>query len=629
MDREALNYIRRMVGSPMESFRYVPYYFSFAKRKIFEREDGGTRYYPENVASVCMDIKGKDADSIFNASYLAFNGDLRLSEAPPDNSLMLADGVYRFDDLPDWHERFDDTERTESLHRWIWLLKKFAESPSVMLGQWGVRLMTDWVLKMKDRNCAEAWNTYTAGERICNGLMFLSLTGRNAADNSLLVNELRKTAYYVAENLEYKYGGVVFNHIINNARALYFSGVCFNIMELKTLSKTILDSEVNKLIKADGFLREGSSYYQFLVARWLLEIYYLAGASGDRDFESVMSGIARNAVKQCWFFMVHNPGVRKWEMPLIGDVSPDFTPEWLFFILRSSSAVELYHPENIPVKPKKRGWPDIFPSEDTAENIPCGCGIFGGRSFQAYPESGWFRLDLGAFTVFWHIEPTGSPMFPSHAHCDTGSFVLYVKGELFLMDPGRFIYMDNDDGRYGVSARAHNSLVIDGMEPFVYKSRTRYPDSYRRADPAVGYSWTDTDFVLTLRHNGFGRIAGDEIICERIFRVSTHAFELEDIVSGRKEHDIETFFQWGTAVKLSEADGGGRFMLRGFDTGSASFHLKCDNIKALNVNSGVNEGFIKGWFYPSYGRKEPAATLTINQRAKLPMKNKYVLSLAR
>ena len=118
-------------------------------------------------------------------------------------------------------------------------------------------------------------------------------------------------------------------------------------------------------------------------------------------------------------------------------------------------------------------------------------------------------MDFGRFTIFWHIQDEGVPFYPNHAHCDSGSFVLYIDGVPFFVDPGRFCYDRKGIGWYGISSRSHNVLLIDGFEPFVYD--TKFPEFYRRSN--INISWEDRDeyFIFAIEHNGFARLLLDMI----------------------------------------------------------------------------------------------------------------------
>ena len=76
--------------------------------------------------------------------------------------------------------------------------------------------------------------------------------------------------------------------MVNNARAIYLAGVSFDCPEWKELALTIIELGVPLVVTEDGFLREGSSHYQFLFTRWLLEIYYFASIAEDEKMKEFL-----------------------------------------------------------------------------------------------------------------------------------------------------------------------------------------------------------------------------------------------------------------------------------------------------------------------------------------------------
>lgn len=633
IDRELKNYLLNLAFSPQNILNAAPFYLKVAKRKLLEKQNKRYDYYPDSVRKIWQELHS----GMFNYS----GNDIGIKDftlKPPfstyeekhiSESIMLVDGLYFYNDKLNWRSEFEDAEKTVSLHRWNWLLTKLTECRSPHIGTWGINLMTDWIRNMDNAKESVAWESYSSGERICNGLIFLTLTGHYKKAPRSLLTVLRDTAFYLADNLEYMPGGFIFNHVLNNARALYFAGRFFNIASLSDLAKAIFEAEMHRLINTDGFLREGSSHYQFLVARWFLEIYWLAKISGDDKFCAEIADIAKNILPKCRFFLVFNHLKQAWGIPLIGDISPDFTPEWLMDVPWSSLSTEIYKPDKLPRKPVTEGWAALFPSENSAllEN----CKVFEDNSFQGFSESGWFRLDFGAVTMFWHIEPMGSPIFPTHSHCDTGSFVLYLNGEQLLIDIGRFSYLNNAEGFYGISASAHNQITVDGMDPFIYNHWPRYPDFYRIVKPVYHYEWTDSGFQFYLRHEGFGRIFGDKIIFERTFNISKNQIIIHDNISGGKTHDVTTYFHWAPNINLAHPDDNCSIEIKGLNTVSlVTFSVKsdCSKIfdKKISINRAVEGNVFSGWYYPSYGRKEKATTLVFSEIGKLPMKNTYILS---
>jgi len=285
-----------------------------------------------------------------------------------NSKLRLCTGHLKYINEPVWDTKFDDQEEIFSLHRWNWLLTGLTENPKVTSRVWGFGLMRSWIYRMMVPTEGLPWTPYTTGERISNACLFAVLTNKNSAklelSNALpadITKSLHTMAFYLADNLEFKGKNRTGNHVVNNARALFFAGEFLDLKCLSDLSKSILQEKLPGLVTEDGFLREGSSHYQFLFTRWVLEMLWLSIISKNNVIHELLAPYAKKLVKQCWFFLVRDSSSGRWNMPLIGDISPDFTPEWLISLPWSNLALSVYCPEDIPPLPFiHQGWSSLW-----------------------------------------------------------------------------------------------------------------------------------------------------------------------------------------------------------------------------------------------------------------------------
>ena len=158
-------------------------------------------------------------------------------------------------------------------------------------------------------------------------------------------------ALYLTHNLEYHGEGRTCNHIINNARALLFAGALLSEKYFIDIAKSILRSNLPELVTVDGFLREGSSHYQYIFSRWILEIKWLSNLIDNKEIHSFITPFANSVVKQCLFFNVEDTVDNKSTIPLIGDVSPDYPVSWLISLPYSKMAN--INNNNVKIKHKK------------------------------------------------------------------------------------------------------------------------------------------------------------------------------------------------------------------------------------------------------------------------------------
>jgi len=629
---ETSNYLLYLLLHPTRILHTVPFYAKAIKKR-FSSSANPPNLYPQYIHNTYKYIKDSNFNSNVRFIKSCFKGSSERTESDyqGQRSINLACGEFDYDKVPDWNTEFDDPEQTMSMHRWNWLLTELSNPRSPDSATWGVELIKSWIAAQGSIKSNLAWNSYTVGERICNCIIFLSCVGAKNKNVPEAIASLRDMSLYLCKNLEYRPNGVTFNHILNNGRALYYSGQFFENHVLVELSSDIIKHEITMIVDDEGFIREGSSHYQFLVTRWILEIYIIAKAVNDVLMCDILKERLPKMIKACWFLLVYNERECDWAFPLIGDVSPDFAPDWLIGLPWSIPTIDLYKPEIIPNPPSKKGWSKLYGDIEVRNTMPDGNGIFGKRSFQDYKESGWFRLDYDNIAIFWHVEPEGTPLFPSHGHCDTGSFVMFIEGEQLLIDPGRSSYIDNNEGISGITAAAHNQVTIDGYDPFLYHHRNRYPEFYIKSKPEVRYQWTKEGFELALRHDGFGRIVGDQITFQRTFKVYKKRLNIQDSFIGNKRHYVGTYFHWAPGLEIFKTEDADCFEINGrklFKQAKISISVdnmsSDDSMKKENIQTSCE---IKNdWFYPRYGVKEKSKTLVYCNHMKFPLINNYTLS---
>ncbi len=592
------------------------------KRDIYP--DEVKKYYYNTI----LESKPFLSYSIRKLNLQMFEYDFIVTDCIHSNqaTITLAGKDIEYNDIPDWHQRLNDIEQTTALHRWNWLLFKLTECHDFIPYTNGEKIITDWIIKMDSDKICRAFETYTAAERICNFILFFYKTGRNAAPSDLIIANLIDTTYYVSDNLEYFSEDRINNHILNNARSLFFSGVFFNQSSFIDFAGKIIKNASETLITKEGFLREGSTHYHFLVTRWFLELYVFSVKAEIMNFMEYFKSLLKKMLPACWFFLVYNRIENDWRIPLIGDVSPDSPPSWLISLPWSKPALDIYSLHRIPVKPKNSGWSALFEPAFVNVKDTANSEVFGNESFKHFHESGWYRLDLHSLTVFWHVEQKGIPLFPSHGHCDTGSFVLFFDGEYLFTDPGRYNYYEDKVGFYGVTGQAHNQVIIDGLDPFLYYKNDRYPFFYKESEVTCFHEWRGMDFFFKITHSGFTRISGDKIKFERSFHIRNSRLVIKDRINGNKKHKVTTYFHLPPGLKAENTDMERAFKIIGIKgVTSMEFNMKSSSHNSTGVLYNESIDIMNDFFFPAYGKKVNAKTLRFEMVVQLPISNSYTL----
>jgi hypothetical protein len=546
-------------------------------------------------------------------------------------SLQLTGGEWKLDHPINWRIEGQDPERAYSLDRWNWLLLALTRDTSVT-AEWGWHLVRDWLTHCGAETRGGRIASYNLGERIVNACLFCSASGgsQEVLPDDIAAS-LKPMAALLAANLEYSQPELTGNHVLNNARALFFADRYLGMPGYADLAAHIFQERLPVLITADGFLREGSSHYQFLVTRWLLEIHWLAERTEDGVCEFLRPYL-ESCLRRCWFFLVRQHG--DWTTPLIGDVSPDFPPDWLISVPWSPVAIRIHRPSILPSRPRKKGWLDLWGGSD--ENGKADGTSKAARQFQCFPESHWYRLDWEGWTVFWHVEPSDVLFHASHAHADATSFVLFRGGFPIFVDPGRFSYQaDHALGRYGASGAAHNGVVLDECDPVLGPRSGRFlgrlPHWYRKVRINVHWREETDRFTFTIDHDGFSRLCGTRLDHRRTFVAEKDSFTVEDLLGGKGRHNLSAHFHCAPDIDAKQSCGSGSSGWKLSDARwpfQAMLELENGNTPARRETAkGRMEPSPGGWFFPAYGVKQPATTLTYRWQAELPFSARFRLEI--
>ncbi|MFA5147175.1 MAG: heparinase II/III-family protein [Candidatus Omnitrophota bacterium] len=539
----------------------------------------------------------------------------------------LATHTAFYGGVPDWSERFDDEEDTFALNRWGWLLMLGAEKPSSGMKTFGVEVMRDWSLKMGHRKESPAWESYSVAERIVNCILFLySQRGLPPAlpeELGLLEDDIMEMGRFLLARLEFK-GTLTNNHILNDARALYILGAISGWREGADMGRRIFIEETPRMITQSGFLREGSSSYHVLLLRTYLEVLWAAGRSGDDEFAERLRPTAEAMIRAAWFFIVDENSQRSEDLPLIGDVSPDFPPRWLEKICLSRPALRMYAPA-VQKADLATGWNGLWQADaEWAHPVRSAEPEEGARIFH---DSGWFRIGSGDIVLLSYVCPYGTLPAFSHLHNDLLSFVLYWKGRKVFTDAGRFSYKDEPLGLYGKSAASHNTYMVDGLEPYPVP-RTIYPAGYKNARSDVEYRREGDENILKMSHTGFCRI-DPSIVASREFRLTDKALVIKDSVRGSGIHTVTTFFHIADGIETAgRAAGAAPLDLALMDDRGIVRMRSSDAAEERGIRkiSGKDAPGPAGWYFPGYGARKAIDTVVIEERSSLPYLAEYRLT---
>jgi hypothetical protein len=521
-------------------------------------------------------------------------------------------------DIP-WKYNFNDYEDTESIHRWNWILILLSEEnhQNNEIASWVSFQIEKWMeiylpeLQQNRFKNALHWCPYTVGERISNACIFFYLTGYRPSKN--IIVGLGRQADFLFEHLEFQ-GSNTGNHVVNNARGLFLAGCFLCQPKWCEIALAIFKNEVTKHITKDGFFREGSSHYHFLYTRWLLELHYFAHKFENHNTKYFLETICAKMLQQCNFFLVNDEQGNQ-KIPLFGDISPDFPPEWLTNLTSCNLAMLSTTKKQEKTEMNLNGWSKLWKNADNIQSKRENNLLIEKNTH--FPKSGWYRLDTDQQTLFSRADKCGIPDYVGHHHQDIFHFCLFFRGESILVDSGRETY--EPKGNFSITATAHNSMLIDNLPPFPEKRRF-LASSYYKKENRVTRTDNELSENIKIESDGFSRIT--PVTCvERKFRLFSNKLNIIDTFLGKKKHEVKTYFHWDSKIKIQRQPNNIFMIEKGLH--KAKFEIESNSIKKISIFYGCDSPL--GWMSTAYGEKIPAPTMEIVSIVSFPNKTNYSL----
>lgn len=390
--------------------------------------------------------------------------------------LRLAGAYVDIDALPGfWRESAThrDAEQISASHRFHWAIEWQAAGLTTAAAEQIATTIEAWIETFPTPCSGGAWQPYTVSERICNWLVLLpALCCHGVLSGSLRTRMLEAFAIhvaYLAAHLEYPAGGLVNNHILNNARALYLAGAMLGLPASQRLGRALFERHLPTMVTDFGYLNEASSHYQLLLTRSVLECATVAGHLGDEPFGTRLNRVATKMLGACgrlFPFELATPG----EGPRIGDVSPDIPFDWL--------------------SPHHGLWRRLWPTAPAYSSPPhCVSGI----------QDGWLLLGTKDWALRAFVHPARDTYPTGHGHADFGSFWLAWQGKAIVVDRGLLTYANVAGAPHsGAEPSSHGVVLANGL-PLLLGGRglrgklageSMYDTRFELIDGGQGARWT-------------------------------------------------------------------------------------------------------------------------------------------
>ncbi len=114
---------------------------------------------------------------------------------------------------------------------------------------------------------------------------------------------------------------------------MYIYSLCYDDRKLYQIATLLIKTTLSTLLEK-GVLREHSVHYQYLITSWIVTCYLFSSAYRDIKMEELFKSYLLELFNIIKFFSLTNSYKGEVEFPLIGDISPDCSVNWvsnLFF----------------------------------------------------------------------------------------------------------------------------------------------------------------------------------------------------------------------------------------------------------------------------------------------------------
>lgn len=289
------------------------------------------------------------------------------------------------------------------------------------LHQSNASTLTDYNNELIEKYCNElpklknANEAYPLSLRIINWVKYFCITeNTNTKFNQSLFCQTK----ILSNKIEYHLLG---NHLLENAFALYISGIYFGDKTFIAEGKKIINQELQEQILDDGAHFELSPMYHCIILYRVLDCIQFASSEYAID-PTFMESLKNTASKMLsWLSQIK---FRNGDLPQVNDSAPDIAPS-----------------------------PEELLLISTRLQIPA--------HYLPLKESGYRKLVNDKFELFVDVGNIGPDYIPGHAHADTFSFILYCNGNPVIVDPSISTYEKNALRDVERSTLLHNTVTFN------------------------------------------------------------------------------------------------------------------------------------------------------------------------
>jgi len=362
------------------------------------------------------------------------------------------------------------------------------------------------------------WEPYPLSMRIVNWIKF-SLNGGVLSQSDL--DNLGVQVDWLSKRLEWHLLG---NHLLANAKALYFAGCFFDNPVANgwlQRGRDIVSAQLGEQFLGDGGHFELSPMYHAIVLEDVLDLINIARAFG-REEDADDWGNLVPKLRAWLFYMCHPDGNVAFFNDSAFDVAGSYH-ELVAYSGRLGLTSELRHHRSIHLA-----------------------------------DSGYVRLVSRDVVVICDVANVGPDYLPGHAHADSLSFEVSVGDERLFVNSGISEYGIGPERHRQRSTRAHNTMVIDDENSSEVWGGFRVGRRARPCDLEV--SLEASPMRVSCAHDGYSRFNSNKVH-RRTWVMHEDRLTIEDRVEGQA-NSCEVNFYCHPDVRVEQAGSEVRLTLK-------------------------------------------------------------------
>jgi hypothetical protein len=425
--------------------------------------------------------------------------------------------------------------------------------------------------------------------------------------NEKFLKSIWQHGWYIERNLEDK-GGVRTNHYLSNIVGLIFIGIMFpqfrETEKWKNFGVKELIRCMEEMVCPDGVSFESSTAYHRLV----LELFTYSAILCKRN-DIVLPAPFWKQLEKMFDLVMYCMGPDD-RMPMVGD-----SDDGRFFILSNyfdwdrwdfryllAIGASLFNRGDLKAK-----------AGDYSEKAFLVLGQEGKQTFdriddakvspasRAFKEGGFYILENDQMKAIVRFAPLYKDLFAWHAHCDTFSFILYVKGYSIIVDPGTYNYTGKPKWRNEFrSTECHNTIRIDKREMFEMPENDIFLlKSSEKPPKLLEWQVTDEQTIFEGEHYWYSTTK-NSIIHRRKFVLDNRQESLiiTDSIISEEHHMVEYFLHFHPDIRPNLQDDDLLFYT---EHEGYICRIGFDNVESLEI--------IDGWYSEKYNIKKPTTGL--------------------